>query len=86
MKSTQDSESVPQERGSLETSEVEEELCALQVTSPVFQTKSKPGLVNTSPRSLDLGVGSADPLASQMREQLAFCESELPVFGPLGPV
>ena len=65
------------ERGSLETSEVEEELCALQVTSPVVQTKNKPGSVNISPHSLDPGVGSAAPLTPQTREQLAFCKSAL---------
>ena len=75
--STKDSESVSQERGSLETSEVEEELCALQVTSPVVQTKNKPGPVNISPHSLDPCVGSATPLTSQRREQLAFCKSAL---------
>ena len=69
-------ESSSQERGSLETSEVEEELGALQVTSPVVQTKNKPGLVNISPRSLDPGVGSAAPLTAQRREQLAFCKSK----------
>ena len=80
MASSKDPEGVSEEPGSFETSEVEEELCALQVTSPVVQTKNKPGLVNISPRSLDPSAGPAAPSPSQRREQLAFCKSQLDLF------